>query len=1573
MNETAINRRPHPLRALACLALACVAVTAYAAEAEATITDRPVEQDAELSGINPDAAFLARMSGIFSVEDPTSIYGFDIQDSAVEFIMDGSWTLDLTGALGISFGTGTPVPTITLPTFAQTVDLSAWVFLDQKWYFEAAVAEGFKSNSVVAGYIGPEDSPIKHVRVGNAGIAFPDLYPFITVGGGDVIAPGISASFGGDKWNADAVVRYDASAAQRMVLSGMNEITEEYVPVTSFVTGKWFALPEDYLAGTVSVYVEDDSGGIAESGGRAAGRRWRKLNSSEYSVSGTYGTIELTAAATGSVAVSYGGDWSAGGTARTALRSFVTDTRFYFDAAAQALGTTLPSAYLPDPTAADYDDRLSDRFLVSLDGETALLVRERGYFSPFEIRSRYEGEGEDAAAVFEESGITADYLAVSAWGDTYAELWRTDTASGSATPPAARTAEGRFPLVPELPGMYLPGWGGRKPDTDLAIRTRQSTSISTISLGTDVIAGTISVRRNGVIDSAFTFDQKTGLLTLTTLPIDGESIVIEWYETDAAALNATFTLAGGVAWKPTDSLTLTGGSAFRWNLGQSAFTDASNPSPGSLVAETSLAYARDGLTASTAFAVNLSVNDTTGYYRILGMNDDPSTSYPEEDWYEPIAQTIAPVLGAPLYTEDTVPSSVALDDASRVAVNNADATSLPVMTDTSVSGSVLVLSCDLPSAASWSGADILAGSEGGADFASAETVALALANAGSTSDFDVFLQLGTGVSDYYEDQSTIRTWKLATPAVNAGWTTSSITLTDDDRVSLADGADMRLIVIPTTGASPSAEAPVAVRLRSGPFEIAASGFSATGTAQAVESEDDTAGLPLASAQSALVSRFNLGEPNSVLSVRFTPTADAPTATVSRHVSAINADGYRYFTFFICPTDLPTDSTDAGANRLRVRLTGLDPSTGEAATTLDLSLPARTLTAGAWQRVTVDLAASIVTIDDTIIPEPQVALSIGDRTVSPTRVEFAFDSWSIPADFSGAWAYGAMIDEVFLSGTVSGFSAQNRSEVAWKRPGAIWSVGSLDLVSDADIGVVADSAFEFATGESTLSGTASAGFSLLGARIAATATADSESDDILKSTSHSIDAPIGPFTLGEAWSTNYATNALSRRDYLKLSGPISVAAEATLAQSSRKLARSASLTVKPIIPPLPFGQFQASLNSEFTQNGLAPILDLSASDPASLWAASGAWAISLGEADARKRQETIGFTAGWARGETTDSVYLSAVTIEGKAVANYASSSETKIASTTSAGVSAPIAVGTNLLTPSWTRKATREAPLTSGGSYLTDCSFLGAALAGQTWFWTTAPIADLLTADLASSIDGGSGFAHDFVNLYKIDWSRQGAGTPIDLVLPTSLALSVARETTTDDSADDVDDGWTATAEARFSAFNVAGLYSEARLFRWYRQDEFQSIYKWAPKWGNDYFGWKLDAWNSALLVIGDRDSLSLDSTFHYNTANASGSEELTSEAARAVWKRRGEGSFLAALLALVTELPLTTTREESATLTVTYDDSGTAATGALKHILRTGVGKNGEVRLTGGGGVSVEDDDVTITITFGIGGTFKF
>lgn len=1546
-------------------------------EAEASEPSSPAFPE----GLTPEAALLARLSGVFRTEDPASLYAFEIGDREVDFFLDGTWEANLSGTLSINFSPDGDTFSVNPPIFEQTVDMSTWIFLDKTWYFEANFAEEFTRNTVAAGYVGDEDSTIQHVRIGNSGIVFPDTYPFIEIGGGNIVSPGIMGTFAGESWKADTLIRYDTAVQREMVLSGMNEVSDNYIPVEDPVRGKWYVLPSSGIADTVSVYIEDDSGIYHDT--RLQNRRWRKLNMAEYKVHSLEGVVELAFETIKSVAVTYNGAWiSGGGTAGTELQTFVADTRSWF----LSSGKPLPDGFLPDPADPLYINELTERFIIGIDSTHALVVQERGHFSPFALASRYRTTGTQVELVYTQTDNKNRNLAAQEFEGQYAEVFRTDSNAPPDGIERYRSPSSRFPLVTEYPRLYLPSSGGRKPETGLVIRSRSYTPIGTISLGENAIPGTIRIVRNGIADYAFTFDETSSLVTLARPPQTGETVRITWTESDSSARNANLTLAGGISWEATDSLDFSLASAFRWNLSRDGYTDASEGSPGSFILSAGSSWTGETVSAQTAVALDLSIHDTTGFYRVFGMGDTPIQLFASREWYVSAPAQTTPVLGLPACgsPESLFPAERTLDPAYRVFLDNTEGSLLPYHSASSANGAVLVMQATHTEVDNWSIADILAGEEGGADFRGTATLSLMIRNPGARDDFDLFIQLGTRTGEEYDDQQTIRTWRLDTPPAGSGWRIQTIELSDSDRMALAAGQNIRLVAVPRDGivSLPATVLPLSFTIETARIEIHETPFSGSPEPQFSGSgrlyvEDIADPVTLQAYDWETVHRFNRNTVNQVLSVRFTPENTTDAILLHRHMSEIALDQYRSLVFFLHAETLPPSGASV---TMKLSRPGEYGSPGKTA--LEVEMQTDALTAGRWHRVRIDLENRQVYLDDTRLGPVMAQLVSLDRKTRPVRTDIRFDRWDLPPvpvddSPSGGTAtpteYTVYIDEVHLEGTDTHVSGRNETSIQWDRPGVLLQAGGVDILSDPFIEVTAETAA--GENERTAAGSAHAKLTVLAVKAEANLTASSETNRIADSAGYDVEVPAGPVVFHEFYFADFEGNSFRRNNTLSLSGILPFSAGTLLDFSGRTLFRSLDGKLHPVIHSDTAGTIGFTFESSFTQSGIPERYDISETGWQRLWTDTLVYMVSTGEPDATERNEQFRFATDWTTPFDRESgTVLGAVRFNTGANARYRATTTVAHDSHAETSVSFPIHFGRAVLTPTWTRSARTTRPTTAGGNYGDDTNTLFTDIGNMEFYYSTAPVYDLFMENMPKHIrDSEAQNNRIFINTYSLALLRSTGSGLSNLWIPQTIDTSVSRRTATSADTDNRQDVWESSVSARLSALNIAGTYGIHPVFSWYEQDEFSQLYKWSASWGQGFYTWSVETFHSLLIFFSDGATLSFQNAFHYDSPAIAGTGELTRNSTQVIWKRPIDTSFLENLIARVTNMPLASRREDSLQCTVTKDDEFTM-TFDYAHTLTTAIGSNGEVSLSAGSTYSLfRNGSALLELMLGIGGKLMY
>jgi len=1363
--------------------------------------------------------------------------------------------------------------------------------------------------------------------------------------GSPVVAPGAMGTFGGDRWRADALVRYDAATARELFLMGMNEATDATVPATNPVRKTWYALPTAPVTGAVAVWVEDAAGDATD----ALGNPWRRLKAAEYSVDGVSGILFLVTPPSGNLAIAYDG-------VRSGLETFASETRDWFSA------IDLPDGAFETTFLANGTDYAAS-FETAIDGTNAVLLAEKGRFSPFEILSRYAISGDAVELAHGESDVVEDEFFAGPFDDGYAEIG----ASSLETALGVRDPAARYPLAKRLPLTYLPPFSPGTNATDLVVRSRTFTPVSEISLGDKAIPGTIVMTRNGIEDAAFTFNPDSGILKPDRLPGITDSIRITWLDADPAARNSAFTAAVGGAAYPINGLSLSAASALRWNLSETGYSDASESSPGTWISSAGVAWEREGFRVSTAVAFTVVVPDTTGLYRVAGMDSDSAVLVPGRDWYREIPESAGVTLGSPaLGTE--IPLSPS-DNVASVSSETLDG----------VSGSALRLEATLEAASDWAGADILTGELGSADLRNASSIELTLRNPGSSDAFTLYLQAGAADTGFSEASGAVATWVLPVPAAGAGWVTTTVSVTAEARRRMGGWQNLRLLAVP----SGSTAFPSDIAIESGPISYRDGGFVGSidialalgGSGGFCEAETETSGTAVQALDAHsgdIVNRLNPGGNNGILAIRLKPDDDGTglavdeTLSASRYLPAVPLNTYQAMAFELHPGGLAAWAP--GATLSVALMAPTVTGSPEVALRVDIPVGSAALPADRWRTVRVDLSSRTVTADGTSLTGASAYYN--PRAESPTLLIVSLSG------FAGADATVVetlRLDELRLLDTEPYRSVTNETALAWSREGRVAGIGGLSLVADPKVSVEGRTTRNLETDAATVSGTASAGATLAGVRLAGSAVASSERDNIIENASHDVSVPLGMLDLAESLSADYAETRLSRSDALRLGGPLPVVAQGTVSMTSRLLAREDTLSVNPTIPLGPAGSLALTLNGRASQNGDSPRSTLDGADWGSLWTDSLWLMASLGEADARQRGVYGGLNAAW-RGTKADREWGLKSVGAGLDLTETYSVSPASAASRVSVSgysLSLPLSVAATSLTPTWKRSVTRRRAVGAGGTWDSDARALGDSLSKSAWLRESLPIADLFGE--APPGNGDSQSAFTFLTEYSLGWDRAAPGSLSDLWVPVSVDASIARETLVETRAASSRDTRNASARASFSALNLAGAYGIRPVFKWYDQDEVSQSYGWTCEWGAGYYLWTVDAWDGLSLYYGDTGSFSLDNAVSYTSPGIDGTGETLKGSVRVAWRRPAPNSPLAPLFARFTDLPMGAKREDS--LTWSWRTLETAATSAdYAHALVTTVGQNGEIKISGGVSYQSASNQVsTLGIRLSLGGTLTY
>ena len=697
-------------------------------------------------------------------------------------------------------------------------------------------------------------------------------------------------------------------------------------------------------------------------------------------------------------------------------------------------------------------------------------------------------------------------------------------------------------------------------------------------------------------------------------------------------------------------------------------------------------------------------------------------------------------------------------------------------------------------------------------------------------------------------------------------------MTDEDRRSLTAGKELRLIVIPSTAATPSAADPLRVKLYSGPLEIIDSDFgtgtSAIKTAKTSNPADNSNAD--GSSFATVINRFNSGARNTVLKAGFTPVSALDIFTLNKSVSAIPLSSYNQFSFFIYAPLVPVSSSES---LIRVILNAPAREGAGTDTACEFDIEASVITAGEWHRITIDLADRKILKDGTALTDAEARIIKLDRSLSPTHLDVSFEKWPMRTIASGTdeTAWTVYLDELFLQESNPVYTGRNETNFSWQKRGPLVSAGKIALVSDTSFSVRTTSSITAGSTDPVIEGSIKGDASLLMAKLNGSLSASSGADTYLETTFHDILIPFGPLTAKEDYSVDLGANTLQREESLTLTGLLDGMFSVSEKHGGMKLERKAGASLSPRIPETPLGDITLSADSLFSQSGITPIEPLKKTSWGNTWIQSFPLLLSPGEGDADSRKGTTGLKFGWGANSPDDDERvngLSGIMMDASGQSLYSSHGQTDYGSIVSFKATAPITFRSTILTPEWNRTVEENKIFGAGGSYFTDSQMLAASFARQRWLYSVPPVADLFKTDMKDTIRDYGTWSRIFTNQYGLGWKRPSSGMLSDLYIPSTINASIQRKTETDASTDNSRDLWSAPVKAGFQALNIAGSFGILQLFSWYEQDEIDQLYGWTPHWGAGSFLWSVDTWHSITLFFRDQGTVSTENTFHYDSSD---------------------------------------------------------------------------------------------------------
>ncbi len=572
----------------------------------------PFAQQAGKSGNNePVGAEKAAAEALLE----TKIGGAD-----VDLLLTGTWDISLTGSYGFGYNREEEaLASMIFPEFTQgirfqqTPDITIALWLLNRFFFEASFAEDADSNTFLVGYVGMQDEFLQSVLIGNTEIEM-DSYGLFETSRMPPHSLGAVARFESDVSKHETMVRFDPSEKQEKSYVGEYELQEQVVGLGDYITNRFFLLPDAEVDG-LKVYIEDKEGAFSDQTGT---RYYREMTPDDGVASSNKGLLTFSDAVTGRIAVFYTKNGKEVGTPELGEDFLCGITGGELDPRQEPLDFSWE--------VTDYLDQDMQKRQILIDGKTSLLLNEPGIFSPFQLANSYpitidipDETWRLAAKLASKGDRTGDKEDVTieiVEEEARIRILNVDT--------DIRNPVNRYPFASVFPFLYGPDRELRSGYVDKELHIQALKESEGYFLETDVIQGSLSITINGRKEDAYQYDPDTGEIIFYTYIHPEDEIVIR-YRTASQSRGGNITAVIGNHFTLSPTISLEAGAGLNWNIISNSYSDEADENPGSILSTFGAAYSSDRLNARIDTGLSFTTPNTTGTYRILGMEKDGLT------------------------------------------------------------------------------------------------------------------------------------------------------------------------------------------------------------------------------------------------------------------------------------------------------------------------------------------------------------------------------------------------------------------------------------------------------------------------------------------------------------------------------------------------------------------------------------------------------------------------------------------------------------------------------------------------------------------------------------------------------------------------------------------------------------------------------------------------------------------------------------------------------------------------------------------------------------------------------------
>ena len=1519
--------------------LSLFALNTFSKNAHAQETSKPeiktVRPDTQT--VTPAGAATLNSSNILPPEKRNkgfSLFNYTKDDTNIELNAEGFWNFNLTGTVNATFGYGNDFTVSTsTPVFEQEVDLSIWFLLNNHWYIQGAFADKFDKNTYAVGYY--SDGILKSARISNRNIVFPETYSLTdigrSIGGGDNEAPGISLNLSGDRWAFDSVVRYDMLSMQEKTYYGKNAVTDLKIPLNNYLTGSTYVLPDsESISKIINIYVESSQGSYVDE----AGKKYKKLSSNEYLLLTQQNQIILSKEAHAQkingvlprILVEFNSDASSViqtklgffGTPDSPGNKFLGNIQKFFGSdlnknkpdskkgvpAVAAFSYGKKSGHLSIP---DRSGSSTDGFFVSINSKEMLLIQNSIGFSPFACCSRYDGgtaavSDVQVASSYSEnknqnfSAVIADtvdlvqkdfFTSKRVYIDTLIKDLKISYSDPSPDKITHSSPEVNFPFAASNPGIYL----GYESANDDCVMVRTFTPSQRIDIGTKAVSGTVRVYKNGILDNSAKYNPSSGEVSLSSGISDTDKIYITWYEDSSDFETGMISAATGFRFDFLDSLRGDAAFAARWAINPEVkYAEDNRALNGYFTLSSKIEWEEEKLYLSNAVGATFEVENTTGIYKIAGMDDSkPSTSYLISNAARNLPDDFCPFLNPrpdenlntilleKQYDCSTASSSGSMDPeisgySVPVSYSFSDQASNPSGSDVLWASQTIIQSANkssLPNASEYSVAVKL----------SDEFISLTQDASVNTK---IYLQLGVSSKTDFssENKGNIPTWKIFDSSPSAayydvpsniktvsGWQTVTVTIRDIDRAFLTEECNARFII--TADRKPSSNQSGTIFI--GPYETVTQGIYYTAdnqisinTFQYKRKSSDVADYNTDTNYAQSID-WNVNSTSGLRDSKITVYKYFEEADISSY-KTINL----YFSYNVSESGTNPGALLEDDYPLHIVL---DRNSKDAQTTgeyaLDLKIHKKDLKKfithdssykDKMHKLKINRFTREVRIDGNLLTDSIIEIN---PNVIPVRLKIDFDTVVEAEDSSSQLLYSKgnfFLDEFFLSENSPKVILQDHIKTTLHQEGEILKIKDFVLIKDASISatgdlistIYTDSDFTDKTG---FSGNADAYVTLATLKFRNSIGRSADSKHSITSAGHSISTTqplLKILSLSEDFNENKDEKNVTKinsanLNFNSLKVPLSISGMTKITYDPWSLTQEVNNGLN----------FNIGNSYKYRFNATAKALQkvttyssedqkINTDDYFTSYSDAYREQFSFGDSNAAKRITSLNVNNSLA-------CPFASFTPEINFYQNgtYTSTSQNLFSDTTQLSFIFPFKIGNQNFSASYTRSSSLVENISKGGDYSRDIYTMADCMSEKKWFFTSLPFYDLFSNKLADDVLNTMPYEsaqseHDSELIaqsisynadYSLSWRRPISANKYDLFVPVIATLSFARDITT---AENIADTYQIKSTVGYTAVNIFSKNGSYPLLKWCTSDEynfsFNSAHKFAKNGGEEVY-----------------------------------------------------------------------------------------------------------------------------------------